>query len=132
MKNKFDKGYIVCQPGWEYNDEVYYRMSDDAISDSLGKIYLDKEEAQKEVDELSISNWSNINLLEYGYGVEDFLIDEKEWGADKLKIFIEEIGGKIVDEWDWRTPATMKIEDIRFIEEKTYLSFAYLQELDII
>jgi len=131
MKNKFNKGYIVCQPGWEYNDEVFNRMPEDAISENLGKIYLDKEEAQKEVDDISISNWSNINILEFGYSINDVMIDEKDFGEKDLKIFLEEIGGEIVDEWDWRTPPLMKIEDIHFIEEKMYLSFAYLQELDI-
>jgi len=133
MKQKNEKvGYVVCQPGYEYNDEVFYRQSDDAISEGLGKIYLNQKEAEKECNEISVSNWSNLNICEFGYSIDELLLDEKDFGEKDLKIFIEEIGGEIHDEWDWRTPSPMKIEDINFIESKTYLGFAYVQELEIV
>lgn len=127
------KGYIICQPGWEYNDEVYYRFTDDAIYDTMERVYLSKEEAEKEADKISITSWSGINLQEWAYDLDDLLLDTDNFSKEDLKNYIIKIGGKVdSDDWDWRTPDKMKLSWIRFLEERMDIYFAYVSELQIV
>ena len=133
MKEKPITGYVIVKPGWEYNDEIYYNSSNCTIDPNFNFIYTNEKDAQKVLEETLISEWSNQNIAEYGYGIDEILSDMDDFGEKDLKIFIEEIGGEWKsDDWKIMTPMIMKIEDIRFIEEKVSFSFAYITEVDII
>jgi len=134
MKEKPVTGYVIVKPGWEYNDEIYYNSSNCAIDPDFSSVYTNEQEAKKALESVLIVEWSNQNLAEFGYGVDELLINLNDFGEQDLKIFIEEIGGewKIDDGWKIMTPTLMKIEDIRFIEEKVSFSFAYITEVEII
>ena len=133
MKEKPITGYVIVKPGWEYNDEIYYNSSNCTIDPNFNFIYTNEKDAQKALEETLISEWSNQNIAEYGYGIDEILSDVDDFGEKELKIFIEEIGGEWKsDDWSIMTPTLMKIEDIRFIEEKVSFSFAYITEVEII
>jgi len=133
MKEKPITGYIIVKPGWEYNDEIYYNSSNCTVDPDFSFIYTNEQEAKKALESVLIVEWSNQNLAEFGYGIDEILSDMDDFGEKDLKIFIEEIGGEWKsDDWKIMTPTLMKIEDIRFIEEKVSFSFAYITEVEII
>ena len=82
------KGYVILKKGFEYDDNIYNSV--DGGKPSL--IVFEKEDAEQRVYELNILEYKEINISDYGYGLDEVLNVDEETYSEFNKSLIEKYG----------------------------------------
>jgi hypothetical protein len=72
------KVYVILKKGFEYDDNIYNEV--DGGKPSL--VVFDKEDADQKVYELNIQEYKEVNITDYGYGIDERLLIK---AGDKIK-----------------------------------------------
>lgn len=98
---KMDFVYVLMEEGWEYNDEVFFRP--ESGSGTPRAFFLTQEEADVECNKRNVQSfkdlWSDGEIRQYCYGLDEILPYEQRKDKDKKKLLndtCEKIFGK-----DW-------------------------------
>jgi hypothetical protein len=67
--------YMVGAVGYEYNDEIYYRGENDAVTPVM--LYTSLEKAEAEAVRLTLSDLRTTELNQYAWCIEDIILDTK-------------------------------------------------------
>lgn len=123
---KKQKGYVVLEVGYDYNDEVYHTGNYGAMYEAPNKVYLDKDIAEEEVVKRTCEKLRGLPLGAYGYGIEEIA---KKGCVERLSQICEEIGFNIEDGDDVPKKATDK--QLQNILELIDLEFFTIVEVEI-
>jgi hypothetical protein len=102
MSNK--KCFVLMEIGWQYNDEVYFRLDESAGRPR--KVFLSQEDAEKEVLELNFDNFKELirsgDLVNYDYDMMNIITEyaEEKVGEDtRIDILFEKFFNINFDQW---------------------------------
>jgi len=91
------KAYVILKKGFEYDDNIYNEV--DGGKPSL--VVFDKEDADQKVYELNIQEYKEVNITDYGYGIDEVLKVDEEVYFDFNKSLVEKYGEiKKQGSWD--------------------------------
>jgi hypothetical protein len=90
------KAYVILKKGFEYDDNIYNEV--DGGRPSL--IVFDKEDADQKVYELNIQEYKQINITDYGYGLDEVLKVDEDVYFDFNKLLVEKYG-EITKQGSW-------------------------------
>jgi len=90
------KAYVILKKGFEYDDNIYNEV--DGGKPSL--VVFDKEDAEQKVYELNIQEYKQLNITDYGYGIDEVLKVDEEVYFDFNKSLVEKYG-KITKQGSW-------------------------------
>lgn len=91
------KVYVILKKGFEYDDNIYNEV--DGGKPSL--VVFDKEDADQKVYELNIQEYKEVNITDYGYGIDEVLKVDEEVYFDFNKSLVEKYGEiKKQGSWD--------------------------------
>ena len=91
------KAYVILKKGFEYDDNIYNEV--DGGKPSL--IVFDKQDADKKVYELNIQEYKEVNITDYGYGLDEVLKVDEDVYYDFNKSLVEKYGEiKKQGSWD--------------------------------
>lgn len=90
------KAYVILKKGFEYDDNIYNEV--DGGNPSL--VVFDKEDADKKVYELNIQEYKEVNITDYGYGLDEVLKVDEEVYYDFNKSLVEKYG-EIKKQGNW-------------------------------
>lgn len=125
------KGYVILKKGFEYDDNIYNEV--DGGKPSL--IVFDKEDADQKVYELNIQEYKQLNLSDYGYGMDEVLkVDEEDYLAYN-KSLVEKYG-EIPNQGGWdrtehRLHPKANEEESKKYSKMVNISFYEMVETDI-
>lgn len=125
------KAYVILKKGFEYDDNIYNEV--DGGKPSL--IVFDKEDADAKVYDLNIQEYKQLNITDYGYGLDEVLKVDEEVYTNFNKSLVEKYGEiKKQGSWD-RTdcrlhPMADKDESKKYAKMLN-LSFYEVVETDI-
>lgn len=126
-------GYVITEIGYEYNDEIYYQ------SESGGgtpvKVYLDKEKAQADLDQLNLESLVTCEIGQYAYDMND-IVDDMEAFEKILKKYDKEGSLDMEDsyelgEWFSSNASKFSNTDKKKLLELVSLEFYTLTEVEI-
>lgn len=123
------KGYIVLEVGFEYNDEYYHTGSYGATYEAPKKVFTDKEKAMVELHKKTFEKLRGEDLSRYnGDGLDGIC---KEGMQDEFcRIFKEEFD-KDAEEWELEIPKKATDEQLMKIIECLDLEFFELVEVEL-
>jgi len=125
------KGYVILKKGFEYDDNIYNEV--DGGKPSL--ILFDKDDANQKVYELNIEEYKQLNLSDYGYGMDEILkVDEEDYLAFN-KSLVEKYG-EIPNQGRWdrtehRLHPMANEEESKKYSKMVDISFYEMVETDI-
>ena len=90
------KTYVILKKGFEYDDNIYNEV--DGGRPSL--VVFDKEDADQKVYELNIQEYKQLNITDYGYGLDEVLKVDEDVYTDFNKSLVEKYG-EIVKQGSW-------------------------------
>lgn len=90
------KAYVILKKGFEYDDNIYNEV--DGGKPSL--VVFDKEDAEQKVYELNINEYKQLNITDYGYGIDEVLKVDEEVYFDFNKSLVEKYG-EITKQGSW-------------------------------
>lgn len=90
------KAYVILKKGFEYDDNIYNEV--DGGRPSL--VVFDKEDADQKVYELNIQEYKQLNITDYGYGLDEVLKVDEDVYTDFNKSLVEKYG-EIVKQGSW-------------------------------
>jgi len=90
------KAYVILKKGFEYDDNIYNEV--DGGRPSL--VVFDKEDADQKVYELNIQEYKQLNITDYGYGIDEVLKVDEEVYFDFNKSLVEKYG-EITKQGSW-------------------------------
>jgi hypothetical protein len=90
------KAYVILKKGFEYDDNIYNEV--DGGKPSL--VVFDKEDAEQKVYELNIQEYKQLNITDYGYGIDEVLKVDEEVYFDFNKSLVEKYG-EITKQGSW-------------------------------
>ena len=91
------KAYVILKKGLEYDDNIYNEL--DGGRPSL--VVFDKEDADQKVYELNIQEYKQLNITDYGYGLDEVLKVDEDVYYDFNKSLVEKYGEiKKQGSWD--------------------------------
>jgi hypothetical protein len=90
------KAYVILKKGFEYDDNIYNEV--DGGRPSL--IVFDKEDADQKVYELNIQEYKQLNITDYGYGLDEVLKVDEDVYFDFNKLLVEKYG-EITKQGSW-------------------------------
>ena len=91
------KAYVILKKGFEYDDNIYNEV--DGGRPSL--VVFDKEDADQKVYELNIQEYKEVNITDYGYGLDEVLKVDEDVYYDFNKSLVEKYGEiKKQGRWD--------------------------------
>ena len=90
------KAYVILKKGFEYDDNIYNEV--DGGRPSL--IVFDKEDADQKVYELNIQEYKQLNITDYGYGLDEVLKVDEDVYTDFNKSLVEKYG-EITNQGSW-------------------------------
>ena len=91
------KAYVILKKGFEYDDNIYNEV--DGGNPSL--VVFDKEDAEQKVYELNIQEYKEVNITDYGYGLDEVLKVDEDVYYDFNKSLVEKYGEiKKQGRWD--------------------------------
>jgi hypothetical protein len=91
------KAYVILKKGFEYDDNIYNEV--DGGNPSL--VVFDKEDADTKVYELNIQEYKQVNITDYGYGLDEVLKVDEDVYYDFNKSLVEKYGEiKKQGSWD--------------------------------
>ena len=125
------KAYVILKKGFEYDDNIYNEV--DGGKPSL--IVFDKQDADKKVYELNIQEYKEVNITDYGYGLDEVLKVDEDVYNDFNKSLLEKYG-EITKQGSWdRTESRLhpmaNEEEIKKYMSMVKLSFYEAVETDI-
>jgi hypothetical protein len=82
------KAYVILKKGFEYDDNIYNEV--DGGNPSL--VVFDKEDAEQKVYELNIQEYKEVNITDYGYGLDEVLKVDEDVYYDFNKSLVEKYG----------------------------------------
>lgn len=123
------KGYIVLEVGFEYNDEYYHTGNYGATYEAPKKVFTDKEKAMVELHKKTFEKLRGEDLSRYnGDGLGGIC---KEGMQDEFcRIFKEEFD-KDAEEWELEIPKKATDEQLMKIIECLDLEFFELVEVEL-
>lgn len=126
---KKQKGYIVLEVGYEYNDEYYSTGNYGDMYEAPKKVFLDKEKAAVELRTKTLEKLRGEDLGRYnGCGLEG--ICKKGMQNEFCRIFKEEFG-KDTERWEFEIPEKATDEQLTKIIECLDLDFFELVEVEL-
>ncbi len=91
------KAYVILKKGFEYDDNIYNEV--DGGRPSL--VVFDKEDADTKAYELNIQEYKQLNITDYGYGLDEVLKVDEDVYNDFNKSLVEKYGEiKKQGSWD--------------------------------
>ena len=90
------KAYVILKKGFEYDDNIYNEV--DGGKPSL--VVFDKEDADQKVYELNIQEYKQLNITDYGYGLDEVLKVDEDVYTDFNKSLVEKYG-EIAKQGSW-------------------------------
>lgn len=127
---KKQKGYIVLEVGFEYNDEYYSTGNYGATYEAPKKVFLEQEKAMEELKQKTFEKLKGEDLGRYNGDWLDGIC--KDGMQDEfVKIFKEEFGIDIEDEYEVEVPKKATDEQLNKILECLDLKFFELVEVDL-
>ena len=90
------KAYVILKKGFEYDDNIYNEV--DGGRPSL--VVFDKEDADQKVYELNIQEYKQLNITDYGYGLDEVLKVDEDVYTDFNKSLVEKYG-EIAKQGSW-------------------------------
>jgi hypothetical protein len=90
------KAYVILKKGFEYDDNIYNEV--DGGKPSL--VVFDKEDADQKVYELNIQEYKQLNITDYGYGLDEVLKVDEDVYTDFNKSLVEKYG-EITKQGNW-------------------------------
>ena len=90
------KAYVILKKGFEYDDNIYNEV--DGGNPSL--VVFDKEDADTKVYELNIQEYKQVNITDYGYGLDEVLKVDEDVYTDFNKSLVEKYG-EIAKQGSW-------------------------------
>lgn len=90
------KAYVILKKGFEYDDNIYNEV--DGGNPSL--VVFDKEDADQKVYELNIQEYKEVNITDYGYGLDEVLKVDEDVYTDFNKSLVEKYG-EIAKQGSW-------------------------------
>ena len=90
------KAYVILKKGFEYDDNIYNEV--DGGKPSL--VVFDKEDAEQKVYELNIQEYKQLNITDYGYGIDEVLKVDEDVYFDFNKSLVEKYG-EITKQGSW-------------------------------
>ena len=125
------KGYIVLEVGYEYNDEHYHTGNYGNTYDAPDKVFLDKEKATIELDNQTFAKLRGEDLERYnGNGLKG--ICKKGMVDEFCKVFKEEFGIDMdEDGYDIEIPESATNEQLAKVLDCLQLEFFKLVEVEI-
>ena len=82
------KAYVILKKGFEYDDNIYNEV--DGGKPSL--VLFDKEDADVKAYELNINEYKQLNITDYGYGIDEVLKVDEDVYFDFNKSLVEKYG----------------------------------------
>lgn len=128
---KKQKGYMVLEVGYEYNDEYYSTGNYGNMYEAPKKVFSNKQAAQEELERQTIEKLKGEDLGRYnGDGLDG--ICEKGMQDEFCKIFKTEFDRDLDDdEYEIEIPKTATDEQVKKIMECLRLTFFELIEIEI-
>jgi hypothetical protein len=125
------KTYVILKKGFEYDDNIYTEV--DGGRPSL--VVFDKEEANQKVYELNIQEYKQLNLTDYGYGIDEVIKVDKEVYLDFNKSLVEKYGEITKqgswDKTDYRLHPMANDEESKKYAKMLEISFYEVVETDL-
>jgi hypothetical protein len=90
------KAYVILKKGFEYDDNIYNEVEGGRPS----LVVFDKEDAEQKVYELNIQEYKQLNITDYGYGIDEVLKVDEEVYFDFNKSLVEKYG-EITKQGSW-------------------------------
>ena len=128
---KKQKGYIVLEVGYEYNDEYYSTGNYGEMYEAPKKVFTDKEKAIIELNEKTINKLRGEDLGRYnGDGLDG--ICKKGMADEFAMIFKSEFNKDIDDDgYEIEIPKKATDEQIKKLMECLSLAFFELVEVEV-
>jgi hypothetical protein len=121
-----EKGYVVLEVGYEYNDEYYHTGNNGETYEAPKKVFINKDKAEIELHKKNMEHLRGLDLGRYGYILEDIC---KKGKAKKLEKICEQLEINIEEGDDIPKDATD--EQINEILKCLDLEFFTLVEVEI-
>jgi len=90
------KAYVILKKGFEYDDNIYNEVEGGKPS----LVVFDKEDAEQKVYELNIQEYKQLNITDYGYGIDEVLKVDEDVYFDFNKSLVEKYG-EITKQGSW-------------------------------
>ena len=125
------KAYVILKKGFEYDDNIYNEV--DGGKPSL--VVFDKEDADQKVYELNIQEYKQLNITDYGYGLDEVLKVDEDVYTDFNKSLVEKYGEIAKqgswDRTDYRLHPMANDEESKKYAEMLGISFYEVVETDL-
>jgi hypothetical protein len=125
------KAYVILKKGFEYDDNIYNEV--DGGRPSL--IVFDKEDADQKVYELNIQEYKQLNITDYGYGLDEVLKVDEDVYTDFNKSLVEKYGEiekqGSWDRTDYRLHPMANDEESKKYAKMLEISFYEVVETDL-
>lgn len=127
-----NKGYVILEIGWEYNDETYNSGNYGEKYEAPKEIFLDKDRAEKIINKKNIDAFKNRELGVYlGEDIEYYL--SKGFSDDDLYKYIKEtFDVELNEDWfNFSVPEDATDEQVEGLMKIIKLRFFTLKEVSI-
>jgi hypothetical protein len=125
------KAYVILKKGFEYDDNIYNEVEGGRPS----LVVFDKEDAEQKVYELNIQEYKQLNLTDYGYGIDEVLKVDEEVYFDFNKSLVEKYGEITKqgswDKTDYRLHPMANDEESKKYAKMLEISFYEVVETDL-
>lgn len=125
-----NKGYVVLEVGWQYNDEYHHTGNYGVTYEAPKKFYTKFENAVEEYKKQNFEMLRTERLCKYTSGNWDSLCNKGM--ADQFrKLFLEEFEIDVEEDYDFRIPKTATDEQLTKILECLKIKFFEIVEIEI-
>jgi hypothetical protein len=125
-----NKGYVILEVGYEYNDEVYSTGNYGEQFEAPNEVYTDKDKAKAEMSVRANKQLRGLSLAHYGYGLDEITNDEQEL----ITFFKDEFNIEVDDEdfYDMDVPSSATDEQLEKLQGLLTLKFFRLKEVELV
>jgi hypothetical protein len=125
-----NKGYVILEVGYEYNDEIYHAGYYGDSFEAPNEVYTDKDKADAELTKRTNDKLRGLELGYYCYGIDEITNHEEEL----IKFLNEELKMETnMDEfYDVSIPSSATDEQLEKLQKLITLNFFQLKEVELV